>query len=181
MELNCEQIEQSKDYIEDVLKNWALWQTHHSKLTQSMRDILVLIEVYEQKIKELTKENESLLARNFDLSEKGENVVIAYKKLSKENERLRGILLQFTDIVHKWGNKNEYDTSEISLVPILNEESAIKSQIKADTVKQFADGLEKPISVNINVSKGEKLAALVWCLELIKRIKNEMLEDVNEK
>lgn len=64
MELNREQIEKSKDYVEDVLKNWALWQTHHSKLTQSMRDMLVLIEVYEQKIKELTKENEELRVEN---------------------------------------------------------------------------------------------------------------------
>jgi hypothetical protein len=41
----------------------------------------------------------------------------------KEIERLHGILLQFTDIVHKWGAKNNIDTSEISLVPILQEEA----------------------------------------------------------
>lgn len=45
------------------------------------------------------------------------------KKLLSEVERLRNILLQFTDIVHKWGAKNNIDTSEISLVPILQEEA----------------------------------------------------------
>lgn len=41
----------------------------------------------------------------------------------KEIVRLHGILLQFTDIVHKWGAKNNIDTSEISLVPILQQEA----------------------------------------------------------
>lgn len=63
------------------------------------------------------------------------------KKLTEENERLRGILLQFTDIVHKWGNKNGYDTSEISLVPIVYEANTIKSQIVADTVRKIKDRL----------------------------------------
>jgi hypothetical protein len=53
------------------------------------KDALALINSQEQKIKELTEENERLFARNLDLSEKGEQVVIAYKKLSEENERLR--------------------------------------------------------------------------------------------
>lgn len=44
-------------------------------------------------------------------------------KANAEIERLRGILLQFTDIVHKWGAKNGIDTSEISLVPILQKEA----------------------------------------------------------
>lgn len=46
-----------------------------------------------------------------------------YEKAEAEVERLHGILLQFTDIVHKWGAKNNIDTSEISLVPILQEEA----------------------------------------------------------
>jgi hypothetical protein len=54
-----------------------------------LHDALALITSQEQRIKELTEENERLLARNFDLAEKGEKVVIAYKKLSEENERLR--------------------------------------------------------------------------------------------
>lgn len=46
-----------------------------------------------------------------------------YEKAEAEVKRLRGILLQFTDIVHKWGAKNNIDTTEISLVPILQEEA----------------------------------------------------------
>ena len=80
-------------------------------------------------IKELTEENERL----------HEHLAIeqSYK------ERLQGILLEFTDIVHKWGNKHGYDTSEISLVPILNEATAIKSQIKSDTVQEMQKRLNK--------------------------------------
>lgn len=44
-------------------------------------------------------------------------------KANAEIKRLHGILLQFTDIVHKWGVRNGIDTSEISLVPILQKEA----------------------------------------------------------
>ena len=64
-------------------------------------------------------------------------------ELQRENERLRGILLQFTDIVHKWGNKNGYDTSEISLIPILNEEAEITKQIRADTVRKMQTAIKE--------------------------------------
>lgn len=71
------------------------------------------------------------------------DTIALIRELTEENERLRGILLQFTDIVHKWGNKNGYDTSEIALVPILNEATAIKSQIKADTVRKMQERLKE--------------------------------------
>lgn len=89
-----------------------------------------------EKVKELTEENERLQDLVKEVQEYNENWV-------KDNGRLLGILLQFTDIVHKWGNKNGYDVSEISLVPILNEESAIKKQIKADTVKEMQKRLKE--------------------------------------
>lgn len=59
----------------------------------------------------------------------------------KEIGRLHGILLQFTDIVHKWGAKNNIDTSEISLVPILQEEadSIIKKANQEYASKIFAE------------------------------------------
>ena len=67
MELNKQQIEKSINYVEDVLENWTMWQTHHNNLTQAMRDILSLV-------KELTEENERLreickppIARNIDI------------------------------------------------------------------------------------------------------------------
>ena len=96
-------------------------------------------------------------------------------QLTEENERLRGILLQFTDIVHKWGNKNGYDTSEISLVPILNEKSEIKKQIRSDTVRKMQETFKEEVrkyDVAICTEDAE------W---LIDQIAKEMLEGENEE
>ena len=98
------------------------------------------------------------------------------KELTEENERLRGILLQFTDIVHKWGNKNGYDTSEISLVPILNEANAIKTQIEADTVRKMQERLKMYFGTYI---LGYKIP-LSEVLKVINQIAKEMLEGVCE-
>lgn len=87
-----------------------------------------------QIVEKLTEENERLQGLVKEVQEYNESWV-------KDNGRLRGILLEFTDIVHKWGNKNGYDTSEISLVPILNEESAIKKQIEADTLQKYKSAI----------------------------------------
>ena len=55
-----------------------------------------------------------------------------------EVARLQGILLQFTDIVHKWGNKNSIDTTEISLVPILEQEAdSIIAEAKQEVVREM--------------------------------------------
>lgn len=71
-----------------------------------------------------------------------------YEKAEAEVRRLRGILLQFTDIVHKWGAKNNIDTSEISLVPILQEEadSIIKKANQEYASKIFAE-IEREIKL----------------------------------
>lgn len=82
------------------------------------------------------------------------------KKLVTEVERLRNILLQFTDIVHKWGAKNNIDTSEISLVPILQEEadSIIRKANQAFAREIFAEVNMQiiPYSTDIYI-KGEEL------------------------
>ena len=44
---------ESIKYIEDVLKNWEQWQTHHKILMKSLRDALSIIT-------ELTENNEYL-------------------------------------------------------------------------------------------------------------------------
>ena len=55
-----------------------------------------------------------------------------------EVARLQNILLQFTDIVHKWGNKNGIDTTEISLVPILEQEAnSIIKQAKKEAAREI--------------------------------------------
>ena len=130
-------------------------------------DALALINSQEQRIKELTEErkdfeiralraeNESAkykdrwetsrkdferLADEYEsLKDSNEHLAVFLDEAKAENERLRGILLQFTDIVHKWGNKNGYDTTEISLVSITYEANKIKSQIEADTVRKMQE------------------------------------------
>lgn len=63
--------------------------------------------------------------------------------------RLHNILLQFTDIVHKWGNKNGIDTTEISLVPILEQETDnIITKAKQDVAMEIFEEIEKIISKN---------------------------------
>ena len=122
----------------------------------------------EEKVKELTQAHE-MLSESYDHLEKTKDELLSERsRLTEENERLRGILLQFTDIVHKWGNKNGYDTSEISLVPILNEETAIKSQIRADTVRQMQSEIKE------RCIKGGIYPAFV--ASTIDQIAKEMLE-----
>lgn len=97
----------------------------------------------EEKVKELTQSNEQL-SESYDELEKIKDELLSERsRLILEIERLRGILLEFTDIVHKWGNKNGYDTSEISLVSILNEESEIKKQIREETVKKMQSAIKE--------------------------------------
>lgn len=52
-DLYREQSDSSIKYIEDVLENWEQWQTHHSKLTKAMKDLISFA-------KQLTDENERL-------------------------------------------------------------------------------------------------------------------------
>lgn len=67
----------------------------------------------------------------------------------QEIERLHGILLQFTDIVHKWGAKNNIDTSEISLVPILQEEAdSIIKKANQELASEIFEKIEKIILDN---------------------------------
>lgn len=71
-----------------------------------------------------------------------------------EVERLQSILLQFTDIVHKWGAKNNFDTIEISLVPILEKEAdSIINKAKQEVarLKELNNQLEIDI-VNANMN-----------------------------
>ena len=130
------------------------------------QNALALINSQEQRIKELTEENEVRKGLNTMLNN-------GLRRLGEENERLRGILLQFTDIVHKWGNKNGYDTSEISLVPILNEATAIKSQIEADTVRKMQERLHVQFHDRVAYTRS-------YVHDTIDQIAKEMLEGENE-
>lgn len=67
------------------------------------------------------------------------------KRLNAEIERLHNILLSFTNEIHFWSNKYGYDTTELSLIPILNEAESVREAIKAEAVKEFAERLHKGI------------------------------------
>ena len=87
-------------------------------------------------------EVESIITLNSQLEEK------VFEERGKV-ERLHGILLQFTDIVHKWGTKNNIDTSEISLVPIMNEEAdSIIQKANQDVAREIFEEIEKLILDN---------------------------------
>ena len=126
---------------------------------------------YAQKIKELTEENESLKDSN-------EHLAVILAEETEYKERLQGILLQFTDIVYKWGNKNGYDTSEISLVPILNEESAIKKQIEAETLKKYKSAIIEYYSKKYQPTKEHpiKHTQIEHLFVVLDQIAKEMLE-----
>ena len=58
MEHNRENIKQNIEYLEYVLENWTNWQTHHTKLTQALRDTLALVKDLLQEKSELAKSSE---------------------------------------------------------------------------------------------------------------------------
>ncbi len=71
-----------------------------------------------------------------------------YKKLiqcqKEEIERLQSILLKFVREINIFENKHNIDTSDFSLIPILeNEKNSIVKQIKAEAIKEFAERLKK--------------------------------------
>ena len=70
-----------------------------------------------------------------------------YKKLKQcqkeEIERLQSILLKFVREINIFENKHNIDTSNFSLIPILeNEKNSIVKQIKAGAIKEFAERLK---------------------------------------
>jgi hypothetical protein len=87
--LNAEQVKKALSVCWDTTCSDCEFDSNCGGHWQVLENAFVLINSYEQKIEELTEENKALFARNLDLAEKGEKVVIAYKELSEENERLR--------------------------------------------------------------------------------------------
>lgn len=190
MELNREQIEKSKDYVEDVLKNWALWQTHHSKLTQSMRDMLVLIEVYEQEIKELTEEKDTWEAIAKSYQKQFEDCGEDRAKLTEENERLRGELREANkdkQILFDEIASLEAEAEKAIDIAEGNIRAEIAScgtschwcedKVKADTVKEMQERLKDKSSHICTVNGVEEVVDVWW----IDQIAKEMLEVNDEK
>ena len=155
MELNEEVVKKSLDWLYSLVGN-----SNDSDIAMFTYQLLgILYDTCE----ELTEKNERLKGRN-------EHLVERLDIEDKYMDRLRGILLQFTDTVHKWGNKNGYDTSEIALVPIIYEANTIKSQIEADTVRKMQERLKERKVCYSNIT------FKVVPIDEIDQIAKEMLE-----
>ena len=162
-----------------------------------MKNALALITSQEQRIKELAakvakweeecdlrgdmwcklnEENKKLTEENARLKGRNEHLAECLDMEDKYKDRLQGILLQFTDIVHKWGNKNGYDTSEISLVPVIYEANTIKSQIVADTVSE----LQTRFAMHYGTYTDKDMTPITEVFRLLDQIAKEMLEVSNE-
>ena len=64
----------------------------------------------------------------------------------KEVERLISILLKLLDGITIWGIINNVDTTEFSLIPILEEQkNNIVRKIEAETIKEFAERLKEKL------------------------------------
>ena len=73
-----------------------------------------------------------------------------YKKLiqcqKEEIERLQSILLKFAREISIFENKHNIDTSDFSLIPILeNKKNSIVKQIKAKAIKEFVERLKEKL------------------------------------
>ena len=63
-----------------------------------------------------------------------------------EIERLQSILLKFVREINNFENKHNIDTSDFSLIPILEEEkNNLVKQIKAEAIKEFEERLNEEI------------------------------------
>ena len=97
------------------------------------------------------KENEQLKAdcENYkQVAENQQKVTLdkgfEIKRLKEENERLKIISLRFLEEMRVWGNKNNIDTTNFSMIPILeSEKESLVKQIKAEAYKEFAERLKE--------------------------------------
>lgn len=68
------------------------------------------------------------------------------KRQQAEIERLKSILIKFLDEINIFGNKHNIDTTNFSLIPILEEEkNNLVKQIKSEARKEFAERLHKEL------------------------------------
>lgn len=129
---------------------------------------LALITSQEQRIKELAEENTALFARNLDLAEKGEQVVIAYKKLSEENERLSlAIEMDGFSIRNRLEGIDRYCNEKIKIG-------------KADTVREMRSLIERRSNMCGKMENGLVTNRIYHLTEEdLDQIAKEMLEGDN--
>ena len=74
-----------------------------------------------------------------------------------EIERLQSILLKFVREINNFENKHNIDTSDFSLIPILEEEkNNLVKQIKSEAIKEFAERLKEEIREILKDAYGER-------------------------
>ena len=72
------------------------------------------------------------------------NAIALINRQQAEIERLQSILIRFLNEMSEWGNKNNVDTTNFSIIPIAeSEKESIVKQLKADAIKEFAERLKK--------------------------------------
>ena len=61
-----------------------------------------------------------------------------------EIERLQSILVRFLDEMSEWGNKNNVDTTNFSIIPIAeSEKESLVKQLKSEAIKEFIEKLKE--------------------------------------
>ena len=89
--------------------------------------------------------------------------------------RLHNILLSFTQEVHTWSNKHGYDTTELSLIPILNEAEKVRESIEAEAIKEVAEQL-KECAYDLRYNDGSTVSVVeTHCID---RITKERTKDI---
>ena len=148
-------------------------------ITQLSTNALDLINRQNAEIERLTKEPEEAAVSIFDAA----NRFLEHKKLmqyqKEEIERLQSILLKFVREINNFENKHNIDTSDFSLIPILeNEKNNIVKQMKSEAIKEFAERLkEKQQSVKARFGfGGEYISNGVMCTDIDNLVK-EMVGD----
>ena len=92
-----------------------------------------------------------------------------------EIQRLQSILLKFVREINNFENKHNIDTSDFSLIPILEEEkNNLVKQIKAEAIKEFADLSIKNICKNVTPIPQQKYL-INMCIKEIEKTKKEMV------
>ena len=120
------------------------------------KDTIDLINRQKAEVERLQKELEEAAVTIHDAAKRYSE----YKKLiqcqKEEIERLQSILLKFVREINIFENKHNIDTSDFSLIPILeNEKNSIVKQIKSEARKEFAERLKDHKYQSSDWSHGE--------------------------
>lgn len=96
------------------------------------------------------------------------------KRLKEKIERLQSISLRFLEEMRKWGNKNNIDTTNFSMIPILESENeSLVKQIKAEAYKEFAERLHEELRMYGIKDKFDKAVFL----NVVDKAKKELVGD----